>query len=221
MRKFVLFSAFILMFFLSSARAEIQTIRNGHINYYGEGVINMPKSFKIYSEPDKNSDAVYSIDFEASKKSAIVKKPSTKGVSFAAFVPETHTALLTVDENRENGWYKVFINQKTGQSGWVYNDNPDDFYTYKRLMYKYGRKYGIRMFNNLPEDKKILYSKQSEQSQKLEELKKPSYMNFTVITGNWMLVTAREETKHAKVGWYNWRNDDGTLNVFPNFKEQH
>jgi hypothetical protein len=75
------------------------------------------------------------------------------------------------------------------------------------------------MFNDLTNDKKVLYSKNSTNSQVLEQLTYPKYISFTMIYGNWLLATVNDMSKQAKVGWFNWRNDDGTLNMFPNFKE--
>ena len=56
-------------------------------------------------------------------------------VSYVVYVPSNDVALLTVDLNPGNSWYCVFLNQETGETGWVFNDNPDAFYTYRRLFY--------------------------------------------------------------------------------------
>ena len=72
----------------------------------------------------------------------------------------------------------------------------------------------------MPKSKKNLYAKEDTSSQVLAELTYPKYINFTVIRGNWMLASVQDISKQPKIGWYNWRNEDGTLNMFPNFKEQ-
>ena len=72
----------------------------------------------------------------------------------------------------------------------------------------------------MPEDEKVLYAAEDKNSQVLEKLTYPKFITFTVIRGNWLLAAVNDMTKQAKVGWFNWRNDDGTLNMFPNFKEQ-
>ena len=136
-------------------------------------------------------------------------------------MPSENIALLTVDSEEGNGWYSVYYNQKEGKKGWVYIEKSENFYSYKSLFYTFGKHYGVRMFNDLKEDKKVLYSKQSEQSKKLDQLTFPKHINFVVIRGNWMLIKVNDMTKQAKVGWFKWRNDDGTLNMFPNFKEQN
>ena len=77
------------------------------------------------------------------------------------------------------------------------------------------------MFSDLTNDEKVLYAKEDTNSQVIEQLTYPKFITFTVIRGNWMLVSVNDMTKQAKVGWFNWRNDDGTLNMFPNLKEQN
>ena len=66
---------------------------------------------------------------------------------------------------------------------------------------------------------KTLYSKEDKTSKVLDEFSYPKFITFTVIRGNWLLATVQDVSGQPKVGWFNWRNDDGTLNMFPNFKE--
>jgi len=220
MKKIFFTSVFsLLMFFALPVRADFYLFSAKQLNYYGEGVLNMPDKYTIYSKPDKNSEIIREINYEAAKKSAVVRSTKVKEIFYITHIPSADIALLAVDMNEENGWYKVFIDQKTGETGWVYVDSADAFYTYKKLFYKFGKKYGVRMFNDLSEDKKVLYAKQSETSKKLDQLVYPKFMTFIVISGNWMLVKAKDGSKHAKTGWFKWREDDGTLNMFPNFKE--
>ena len=116
--------------------------------------------------------------------------------------------------------YCVFLNQETGETGWVYNPDKKAFMTYKGLFYRYGKKYGIRFFNDLTEDEKVLYSREDITSKILDKINYPRFVTFTVIRGNWLLATVNDRTKQPKVGWFNWRNDNGTLNMFPNLSEQ-
>ena len=111
-------------------------------------------------------------------------------------------------------------NQETGETGWVYNPDKKAFMTYKGLFYRYGKKYGIRFFNDLTEDEKVLYSREDITSKILDKINYPRFVTFTVIRGNWLLATVNDRTKQPKVGWFNWRNDNGTLNMFPNLSEQ-
>ena len=39
---------------------------------------------------------------------------------------------------------------------------------------------------------------------------------MSLLRGNWMLVTIVDIGNEPKVGWIKWRNEDGTLMIFPN-----
>lgn len=220
MRKLIVFFTFIIfLIFVMPARADILAISSKNIKHYGIGIINLPHNYVVHQFPYEDSKIIREVNYEGIKKSAIVNTIDMRKISYVTYIPSEQIALLTVESNIGNGWYNVYLNQETGETGWIYTDEPNAFYTYKSLFYAFGKKYGIRMFNDLPKEKKILYAKQSTEAQKLEQLSYPKYITFTVIRGNWLLATVNDMTKQAKVGWFKWRNDDGTLNMFPNFKE--
>lgn len=202
------------------AKADIIPLSSKSIKYYGIGVLNLPKNYKVYQYPYFDSKIIREVNYENIKKSAIVNTIDMRKVSYIAYIPSNNIALLTVDLNPGNDWYSVFINQETGETGWVYTEDKDAFLTYKGLFYKYGKQYGIRIFSDIPKENKVLYSKEDKSSQVLHELSYPKYISFTVIRGNWLLAVVNDLTKQAKVGWFNWRNDNGRLNMFPNLKEQ-
>ncbi len=221
MKNFRVFFIFILfLFFIQPAIADIIAHSSKNIKHYGIGVLNMPKNYKVYQFPYKEAKIIREVNYEGIKKSAIVNSIDMRKVSYVTYIPSANIALLTVEASNPDGWYNVYLNQETGETGWVYSNDNSAFYTYKSLFYTFGKKYGIRMFNDLASEKKKLYAKQSVNSQQLEQLSYPKHITFTVIRGNWLLATVSDMTKQAKVGWFNWRNDDGTLNMFPNFKEQ-
>ena len=220
MKKFVLLIILIILTAFSvPSNADILPLSSKSIKYYGTGVLNMPKSYTVYKFPDFESDVLREVNYDGLKKSAIVNTIDMRKVSYVAYVPSNNIALLTVDVNPGNNWYCVFLNQATGETGWVYNEDKDAFYTYKQMFYKWGKPYGLRIFNDLSSDEKVLYSKEDKSSKTVSELNYPKYISFTVIRGNWMLATVQDITKQPKVGWFNWRNEDGTLNMFPNFRE--
>ncbi len=221
MKNFIVFLIFtIFLLFVQPARADILALSSKNIKYYGIGVLNIPKNYKVHQYPYPESKIIREVNYEGLKKSAIVNSIDMRKVSYVTYIPSENIALLTVEASTPTGWYNVYLNQETGETGWIYVNDNSAFYTYKSLFYTFGKKYGIRMFNDLNKEKKILYAKQSFDSQQLEQLSYPKHISFTVIRGNWLLATVSDMTKQAKVGWFNWRNDDGTLNMFPNFKEQ-
>lgn len=220
MKKFIILIIFaILTFMFSPVKADILPLSSKSIKHYGIGVLNMPKSYTVYQYPYKDAKILREVNYEGIKRSAIVNTIDMRKVSYVAYVPSENIALLTVDLNPGNDWYCVFLDQGTGETGWVYHKNKRDFYTYKQMFYKWGKKYGLRVFNDLPQNDKVLYSKEDLASKVLDEIKYPKYISFTVIRGNWLLATVKDYTGQPKVGWFNWRRDDGVLNMFPNFKD--
>ena len=219
MKKIILTIIFLICLTCAQVTyADVVAMSSKSIKHYGIGLLNLPVNTKVYKLPDKNSEVIWEIEYDKIRNTSIIKSNNNKRIPYITYVPSENIALLTVETNAQNGWYNVYINQKDGETGWVYCENDSEFYTYKSLFYKYGKKYGVNIFADIPKGKKVLYSKQSTDSKRLEELQYPKYVNFTVISGNWMLTTVNDMTKQAKVGWFNWRNEDGTLNMFPNFK---
>ena len=221
MKNFLIFIVLIILsLFVLPVRADVLPLSTNSIKYYGIGVLNLPDNYTVYEEPSENSNIIRQINYNNLKKSAIVNTNDMKKISYIASVPKNNVALVSVESALENDWYCVYINQQTGETGWVYNNDKNSFLTYRQLFYIYGKKYGVRIFNDLPKDKKVLHSAEAQNSQVIDELTFPTFVNFTVIRGNWILISVNDLTKQAKVGWFNWRNDDGTLNMFPNFQYQ-
>ncbi|MBQ9246322.1 hypothetical protein IJ182_08660 [bacterium] len=222
MKKFLLLLIFfIIQITIIPVKADIIPLSSKSIRYYGIGVINMPQNYTVYQYPMADAKILREVNYENIKKSAIVNTIDMRKISYVAYVPSNNVALLTVELNPGNDWYCVYIDQKTGETGWIYNDNPNNFMTYKDLFYRYGKPYGIRVFNDLPNDEKVLYSSEDENSKVLDKFTYPKHVSFTVIRGNWLLASVTDLTsKQAKIGWFPWRNEDGTLKMFPNFKEQ-
>lgn len=221
MKKFILsIIFFILSSFVLPVFADIIPMSTKSIKYYGIGVLNVPQNYTVYQYPYKESKIIREVNYDNIKRSAIVNTVDLRKISYVAYVPSNNVALLAVDLNPENDWYCVFLNQETGETGWVYNPDKKAFMTYKGLFYRYGKKYGIRFFNDLTEDEKVLYSREDITSKILDKINYPRFVTFTVIRGNWLLATVNDRTKQPKVGWFNWRNDNGTLNMFPNLSEQ-
>lgn len=217
---FILIISFVLFtFFCQPVKADIIPLSSKSIKHYGVGLLNMPKSYTIYQYPYKESKILKEVNYDGLKKSAIVSTLDMRKISYVAYVPENNVAMLPVYMNNGDNWYGIYINQDKDEIGWIYCEDKNQFYTYKKLFYEFGKKYGIRFFNDLQDETKILYSKNDKSSQILEEIKYPKFISFTVIHGNWLLATVTDSSRQAKVGWVNWRNDDGTLNMFPNFKE--
>lgn len=220
MKKFIITAIlFIITSFIIPAMADILPLSTKSIKHYGVGVLNMPKSYTVYQYPYTDAKIIREVNYDNIKRSAIVNTVDIRKVSYVAYVPSNNVALLSVDLNPGNDWYSVFLNQETGETGWVYNPDKRAFMTYRNLFYRYGKKYGLRFFNDLTPEEKVLYAKEDLSSRVLEQINYPKFVSFTVIRGNWMLASINDNAKQTKIGWFKWRNDDGTLNMFPNLSE--
>ncbi len=221
MKKFIItIIFFIFTSIILPVLADILPLSTRSIKHYGIGVLNMPKSYTVYQYPYTDAKIIREVNYENIKRSAIVNTVDIRKVSYVAYVPSNNVALLAVDLNPGNDWYCVFLNQETGETGWVYNPDKKSFMTYRNLFYRYGKKYGLRFFNDLNEDEKVLYAKEDLESKVLSQVDYPRFVTFAVIRGNWMLASVNDNAKQTKIGWFKWRNDDGTLNMFPNLSEQ-
>lgn len=221
MKKFIITALlFIFTSLILPVMADILPLSTRSIKHYGIGVLNMPKSYTVYQYPYTDAKIIKEVNYENIKRSAIVNTVDIRKVSYVAYVPSNNVALLAVDLNPGNDWYCVFLNQETGETGWVYNPDRKAFMTYRNLFYRYGKKYGLRFFNDLNENEKVLHAKEDLDSQVLAQVDYPRFVTFAVIRGNWMLASINDNAKQTKIGWFKWRNDDGTLNMFPNLSEQ-
>ncbi len=209
-----------LFLFCPVVFADIIPTTTNSIAHYGFGVLNMKDSFCVYSEPDENSKVLKKIDFEKEAQyQPIIDKTSSLEGTIIVYVPSSSIALVSVESNQENGWYEIYYDQKNGKTGWVKQTNPDAFKTWRSAYYTWGKKYGLYIFRNVPEEKKRLYSQDSDTSQALESFTYPKNINFSMIRGNWMLVSVLDLGQHnTKIGWIRWRDDDGKLLIFPYFK---
>ncbi len=216
MKKFILILIIMLMPIL--AYADFLPHNTNSIKHYGIGVLNKSQSFKVYSEPDFNSKVKKEITSIFAKNSSILyssKNDLTQKNIFIALKSQDKIAFLTVETEQGDGWYEVYINQRTGETGWVYDSEKKDFYTWRGLFTLYGKSTGLRFMHGVPDEIQTLYAKDSLDSQVIKMLEYPKKITFSMIRGNWMLVTAHEFDGTYNIGWLKWRNDDGSLNLFP------
>lgn len=222
MKRFLLTLSFLILLIINirpAFSADIIPLSSKSIQYYGIGVLNMPKSYTVYQFPSYDSQILQQVNYDGVKKSSIINKTDMRKISYVAFIPSENIAFLTVEHQSEGDWYSVYLNQKTGVLGWVHNDDENSFYTYKSLFYKFGKKYGLRIFNDLTEEEKVLKASEDLSSKTVSPITYPKFVSLKVIHGNWMLIGVNDINDKNAVGWFNWRRDDGTLNMFPNFSE--
>ena len=82
----------------------------------------------------------------------------------------------------------------------------------------YGRKYGLRLFNDAPDSIKTLHTQTDDISQNLSKLQYVKQIKVTAIRGNWALVSVFDIDKTPKTGYLRWRTETGKIYAFPNIK---
>ena len=216
MKKIIL--VLILMIIPVLAYADFVPHNVNSIKYYGIGVLDKTEPFVVFKEPEVTSKIIKEIDPQKKYSTSILSMnghTTSHKTTYIAMKKKPAVALIAVETERGDGWYEIYLNQRTGEKGWVYDKNKKDFYTWRGLFTLYGKTTGLRFMHGVPDEIQTLYAKDSEDSQTIKKLEYPSKITFSLIRGNWMLVKAHEYDGTYNIGWLKWRNEDGSLNLFP------
>ena len=169
------------------------------------------ESITIFSHPEANSRVVKTFDFSYTPESM----PDNV---FALLLNEKKLGFLYVSDIGDEGWVEVIFNKMTGEKGWVQTEDRFQFLPWLSFYNMYGRKYGLRLMKDAPEDAQILHAKSEDLSQNISTLKFVKFIKVTAIRGNWALVTAVDVDKIGKTGYLKWRDSNGKIYAFPNIR---
>jgi hypothetical protein len=175
------------------------------------GVYQTDKELTLYEAADKNSEIIKTIEFS-------YKKETMPEGSFALLINEKQLGFLYVTDIDEDGWVEILYDRKNNLKGWTQTADRMQFLPWMNFYNMYGRKYGIRILKDAPENTYTLHAKNEDLSQSLSKLNHVQKIKLTKISGNWALVSAMDLDKTPKTGWLKWRDSDGTIYVFPNIK---
>ncbi len=134
---------------------------------------------------------------------------------FSVLMDDLYAFCMVVDS--QDGWYKIVYDKKYNKSGWLKPEKDEDFWSLRDFYSFYGKKYGLYYMKNVDYRKRGIYSSPETGSQKLGgfTLIKSIYLNK--LNGNWALVTVRDMDKFPKIGYIQWRENDGSIVIFPAF----
>ena len=213
MKKLILIVCCVLISVLS-VKADIMPYSVNDINPKSIGVYQAENSFKIYKEPNLNSDVIADIYWNEKG----VTTPAVTGYDlFIAFYPKKNLAFLTVmDESDDMEWVKVLY--KKNLYGWVKIEDPYRYNNWRSFFGNYGRKYGVSYLKGTPESSKNLYGSFDENSKLITSVKLAKGIKLTNISGNWVLVIVYDIDNSQKIGWLKWRTKDGEIFLFPAIK---
>ena len=125
---------------------------------------------------------------------------------------------MYVSDIGDEGWVQLVYDKRTGAKGWALVADRMQFLPWLNFYNLYGRKYGLRLLKDAPEDIEVLRAKSEDNSQTVSKLNYIKQIKLTVMRGNWALVSVVDLDKVPKTGYLRWRGDDGTIYAFPNIK---
>lgn len=192
------------------------------VGYFGEGAILVPNYTQIYEEKNSSSKIIQKLYWDDKGLFGTMDKEASRSPNdiFLTYSPSNGIVLLSAAEDIESGWYRVCYDQKKRLFGWIHIDENSEakFYPYTDLFFKYGKLNGVRIFRNLAQDRRKLYSRPKEDSKAVDEFEAAKFVSPWLIQGNWMLVKVVTYDNRTKTGWFRWRGDDGMLYAFINVK---
>ena len=215
--KRMLFKVFLLfsLTFALPVFADVMPYYSSSISEYTIGFLQMPNTFKVYLYPRNDSTVVdtVSLDGYVLKTSGDTLEPNEV---YVVQVDNKISYCIVVDE--QDGWYKILYDKKNNKFGWVKPDDDNDFLRLREFYSFYGKMFGLYYMKNVDYRKRGLYSGAYEQSQKIDGFTMVKRIKLHKISGNWALVTVIDVGSKPKIGYIRWREDNGTILVFPKIK---
>lgn len=208
MKKFlIILSLFLMMPVLADTMPfYMNSIPKNAIGMYQTG-----ENITLYSHPEANSAVIKKLDFSYD--------PNTMPDNvFAVLLNEKKLGFLYVSDIGDDGWVEVIYDKITGAKGWVQTEDRFQFLPWLSFYNMYGRKYGLRILKDAPDEIETLHAKSEDLSQNVATLRFVKQIKLTVIRGNWALVSVVDIDKTPKTGYMKWRGTDGTIYAFPNIK---
>ena len=197
---------FIMPAFADTMPYYVDNVPQKAIGLYQTGEV-----LNIYTNPDLESDVEKAFVFD-------YKPENMPDNTFAVLVNSKKLGFLYVTDIGDDNWVEVMYDKKTGERGWVQTEDKFQFLPWISFYNMYGRKYGLRMFKDTPDNVEILHAKSEDLSQNIGKLNYVKQIRVSAIRGNWALVSVVDIDRTPKTGYLRWRGADGKIYAFPNIK---
>ena len=208
MKKFLII---LCLFLMMPVWADTMPFYMNSIPQNAIGMYQTGENITLYSHPEVNSAVIKKLDFSYN--------PETMPDNvFAVLLNEKKLGFLYVSDIGDDGWVEVIYDKITGAKGWVQTEDRFQFLPWLSFYNMYGRKYGLRILKDAPDEIETLHAKSEDLSQNVATLRFVKQIKLTVIRGNWALVSVVDIDKTPKTGYMKWRGTDGTIYAFPNIK---
>lgn len=216
MKKIVLFIFFVLFISMQAIAVEYMPKYKNSLSNYGIGLYFGEGKVTVLEAPDENAKVLARLSWDANTVDIDGLKKEPKNV-FAIFSPQKSlSGFIALDEIGTEYTKIIYDNQKQ-LSGWIKNSPENKVFYWRQLFYRYGKTRGLYMFADTVKTQKLLRVSPDEESEISYEFIYPKYIRLQLIKGNWALIKVVDYDNEQKVGWFKWRNSDGTLNLFPEF----
>ena len=208
MKKFLII---LCLFLMMPVWADTMPFYMNSIPKNAIGMYQTGENITLYSHPEVNSAVIKKLDFSYN--------PETMPDNvFAVLLNEKKLGFLYVSDIGDDGGVEVIYDKITGAKGWVQTEDRFQFLPWLSFYNMYGRKYGLRILKDAPDEIETLHAKSEDLSQNVATLRFVKQIKLTVIRGNWALVSVVDIDKTPKTGYMKWRGTDGTIYAFPNIK---
>lgn len=199
------------MMFMLPVFADVMPFYINSIPKDAIGMYQTGENITIFSEPEANAKTIKKFDFSYNPS-------SMPDGMFALLLNEKKLGFLYVSDIGDDGWVEVIYDRHSGARGWVLTEDRFQFLPWLSFYNMYGRKYGLRLLKDTPEEIEVLHAKSEDLSQNIGKLNYVKQIKLTAIRGNWALVSVFDIDKTPKTGYLRWRSNEGVIYAFPNIK---
>ena len=201
----------IYMMFMLPVFADVMPFYMNSIPKDAIGMYQTGENITIFSEPEANAKTINKCDFSYNPS-------SMPDGMFALLLNEKKLGFLYVSDIGDDGWVEVIYDRHSGARGWVLTEDRFQFLPWLSFYNMYGRKYGLRLLKDTPDEIEVLHAKSEDLSQNIGKLNYVKQIKLTAIRGNWALVSVFDIDKTPKTGYLRWRSNEGVIYAFPNIK---
>lgn len=210
----------VILFFLlavasSPVFADVMPYYTGSLSKDTMGFLQVPRSFTLYLYPREDSQIIDNVSWNDTEV-RLNKKILEPSALFAAQIQSKDLAFCMVTDEHD-GWYKIIYDKSGKKEAWLKPKSDEAFWSLKDFYSYFGRQYGLYYMKNIDYHKRGLYSGADKYSQKINGFTYIRSIKLNKLSGNWVLVTVTDIDNLPKIGYIQWREEDGTIVLFPKF----
>ncbi len=218
MKKFIVFILLFFMFLTPAIAKNKEFMPKYHSSFqnFGIGLYFGNGKITIYSEPNEKSRILTKLKWDENFVYENNREIEPVDV-FAVFVPRKGLSAFIATDETEGKYTQIIYDLKNNKIGWIKNADNEKALYWRQLFYRYGKSEGLCFLKDIPREARILRLAPDELSDISYTFVLPKYVRLQLIKGNWALLKVVDYDEEQKVGWFQWRNPDGTLNMQPDF----